>query len=196
MRRFHASHPVARASHAFSIIELLVVVSILALLIALLLPSLGRAREAGRAAVCGANQRQLHVAVTNYEQDNDGWLPASRQGTHNWVGGNWRNRNSVINGRLYPYVNENESIYLCPTFLGIYRSVPGLENVEAHFTYSMSEYVGNSWQGQAGIKRFNQILNTTGFLAFTDENPFTVPGFSNHTINNGALGVGAFNNPA
>ncbi len=54
---------------AFTLIELLVVVSIIALLIALLLPALGKARAAGRAAMCLSNQRQCGIAFNVYATD-------------------------------------------------------------------------------------------------------------------------------
>src|SRR5262245_35513712 len=59
----------------FTPIELLVVVSIVALLIALLLPALGRAREAGRRALCLSNQHQVGVGLYSYAQEFRQHLP-------------------------------------------------------------------------------------------------------------------------
>lgn len=60
---------------AFTLVELLVVIGIIALLIAILLPSLSRAREAGRNAVCLSNLRQVHSALVLYAMDNDDHIP-------------------------------------------------------------------------------------------------------------------------
>ena len=49
--------------HAFTLVELLVVISIVALLIALLLPSIKRSRENARVVVCASNLRQLNIAL-------------------------------------------------------------------------------------------------------------------------------------
>ncbi len=66
---------VMRARHAFTLIELLVVVSIIALLMVLLLPALGKAREAVQIAVCANNQRQLVVALYTYATDSEEHFP-------------------------------------------------------------------------------------------------------------------------
>lgn len=60
---------------AFTLIELLVVVAIIALLIAILLPSLSRAREMARRAVCASNLNQIGKAMLIYAQDSDGVFP-------------------------------------------------------------------------------------------------------------------------
>jgi prepilin-type N-terminal cleavage/methylation domain-containing protein/prepilin-type processing-associated H-X9-DG protein len=54
---------------AFTLIELLAVISILVLLMAILLPTLGRARKHGKATVCQANLRQWAMAITMYGLD-------------------------------------------------------------------------------------------------------------------------------
>mgnify|MGYP006272966833 FL=1 len=59
----------------FTLVELLVVVAIIALLIALLLPALGRAREAVSLSVCGSNLRQMGVAASTHAAERDGWYP-------------------------------------------------------------------------------------------------------------------------
>jgi prepilin-type N-terminal cleavage/methylation domain-containing protein len=63
---------------AFTLIELLVVISILSVLMALLLPALARAREAGRATACLSNLRQAGIAIQLYVQDNNNRLPFMR----------------------------------------------------------------------------------------------------------------------
>jgi len=62
--------------HAFSLIELLVVISIVALLIALLLPSLTAARDSATSIRCLANLRQNTIALRAYGADNDGHVPS------------------------------------------------------------------------------------------------------------------------
>lgn len=57
---------------AFTLVELLIVVAIIALLLGLLVPTLGRARAQSRACVCGSNIRQLAAANAQYAGENGG----------------------------------------------------------------------------------------------------------------------------
>lgn len=63
---------------AFSAIELLVTVAIIAVLTAILLPVVGSLRETTRKLVCASNQRQIYGALAAYALDNRGWMPATR----------------------------------------------------------------------------------------------------------------------
>ena len=60
---------------AFTLVELLVVVAILALLISILLPTLGRAKEEARRVICLSNLRQLAIAAHSYAASNNDSYP-------------------------------------------------------------------------------------------------------------------------
>jgi prepilin-type N-terminal cleavage/methylation domain-containing protein len=59
----------------FTLIELLVVVAIIAVLVAMLLPALGQARQNAKRVVCGNNLHQLGMAITQYAQENHSQYP-------------------------------------------------------------------------------------------------------------------------
>jgi prepilin-type N-terminal cleavage/methylation domain-containing protein/prepilin-type processing-associated H-X9-DG protein len=69
----------ARAAPAgFTLIELLVVIAVIALLVGILLPALGAARESGRRTACMSNVRQLATTMTLYANDWKSWYPVLR----------------------------------------------------------------------------------------------------------------------
>jgi prepilin-type N-terminal cleavage/methylation domain-containing protein/prepilin-type processing-associated H-X9-DG protein len=73
--------PNVRHTRAFTLVELLVVLGIIAILIALLVPALARARESARTVACAAKIHQIGIASLAYAGRNDGYLPVPVLGT-------------------------------------------------------------------------------------------------------------------
>jgi prepilin-type N-terminal cleavage/methylation domain-containing protein/prepilin-type processing-associated H-X9-DG protein len=87
---------------AFTLIELLVAISIIALLVAILLPALRKAREAGRAVECLARIRQIGLVTDSYRYDHKQWWPANviTGAVAPWYGGTYR-----FDVLVAPYLN-------------------------------------------------------------------------------------------
>jgi prepilin-type N-terminal cleavage/methylation domain-containing protein len=76
-----------RRTRAFTLIELLGVVSIIALLMAILMPALMAAQEHGKKMLCAGNVRTFVLANIQYAEDEDGWYVAffdRVHGDHPW----------------------------------------------------------------------------------------------------------------
>jgi len=101
------------ACPGFTLIELLVVVAVVAVLVGILLPALGRAREGAHGAVCLNNLRQAFFACQTYATRNDGFGPA--------IGAPWGDRPNwalVVLGYLESEGTEayrSETVAVCPS---------------------------------------------------------------------------------
>src|SRR5439155_19470225 len=101
-------------SSAFTLVEVLVGLAIIAILAALLLPALSSAKAKGKQIGCANNLKQLGLGFQVYAADNDGRLPQNTplsQGNDSWVAGNMKAAEDATNqvfirqSRLFPYAN-------------------------------------------------------------------------------------------
>ncbi len=135
---------------SFTLIELLVVVAVIAVLVAMLLPTLQAAKERSRQAICISNLRQLAVGELMYRDDNGGWFcTLTATGTSTPFDFQLRLRNYVGSGppALYTIPADAErigkrSVWFCPSSSG-WGSY--MDNNPPWGTYSWYTYVGNYW---------------------------------------------------
>jgi prepilin-type N-terminal cleavage/methylation domain-containing protein/prepilin-type processing-associated H-X9-DG protein len=99
--RIHGSP--SRIHAGFTLVELLVVIGIIALLISILLPSLGRARQQANVVACMSNLRNIGQAMIQYTNDNKGSLPIAWRG-----GGGPNDPNDVWSELLYKYLGGRD----------------------------------------------------------------------------------------
>ncbi len=101
---------------AFTLVELLVVIGIIALLIAILLPAMRRAKDMGNRIVCATNLRSLATSFQMYTTESRGWfpLPGADLQPEDWV--YWQTGRDLNKGALVPYTGKyfKEAIYRCP----------------------------------------------------------------------------------
>jgi prepilin-type N-terminal cleavage/methylation domain-containing protein len=147
-------------ARAFTLIELLTVIAIIAILAALLLPSLSRAKGRAKEVVCLNNLKQLAVAWTMYCDDNNGRLPSCvpyhagiSENTNAWVLGNAEtepqelaygevdagvsdatNAACITRGTLFPYT-RSAGIYRCSLDNRLFGGLPYVR------TYSMNNWM-------------------------------------------------------
>ena len=156
-----------RRNRAFTLIELLIVITIIAILAAILFPVFARAREKARQVKCASNLRQLGLAFGMYVQDWDEMYLAGRgYSLPNVFTGSGT---AVVNEyrrwpyHLYPYV-RNQTMFTCPT---------------SRLAYDGQDYHDNyGWNYDGLARRPESMVESSSecFLAGDAAEPYAVEG--------------------
>ncbi len=156
----------------FTLIELLVVVAIIAVLVSILLPALGRAREAGFATQCRANLHQFGLGIAQYTIDYNEWMCASSP----YNGGSQWWFYVMCFGKYLPYppvpgwpvtsvTDSAGKVWSCPVALR--KSVqPDLKYIICSYL-RMANYQTSGY-GTAGLIRMNKIENPSKQIFLID----------------------------
>jgi prepilin-type N-terminal cleavage/methylation domain-containing protein/prepilin-type processing-associated H-X9-DG protein len=138
LKRARASLDDSQNRAGFTLIELLVVIAIIAILAAMLLPALSRAKEKSRTIVCLNHLKQLQLCWAIYVNDNNARIPPNFAAPNRpaWVLGSAdldTTPSNIINGLLFTY-NTSLAIYHCPSD----NSVVSGTSIQRSRSYSMS----------------------------------------------------------
>jgi prepilin-type N-terminal cleavage/methylation domain-containing protein len=147
---------------AFTLIELLVVIAIIALLVAILLPALAAARDAGKSVICMSNVKQIGVGGNAYANDFKGLIWES--GAANPVYRFWHSQptnptipisgaNPGTPGPAFQYLTNVDNIFSCPT---------NLRRTPARIDSNSNDPQWNTPAMQSQRALFNEFLTPRG----------------------------------
>jgi prepilin-type N-terminal cleavage/methylation domain-containing protein len=179
------------ARRAFTLVELLVVLAVIAILAALLLPALARAKDSARRACCVSNLHQLGLATQMYWDDNGGacfryMLGATNGGVLYWFG--WlasgaegQRAFDATSGALYTYL-QGRGVELCPA---LNYSSPTFKAKATGAAYGYGYNLSLSAPVSQPPLRVSRLAQPTGTVLLADAaqvNTFLAPASPEHPM--------------
>lgn len=160
-------HNNLKKSFYFTLVELLIVISIIAILAALLLPALKKVKDKGREIACVSNLRQINVALNNYSSDHNDFLPAPTWGFPTNVEGGYYSWTWTSRLVLCNYISQK--IYYCPSGSSKIKDILYNEKLAKSGNYQMVHYgmnifmygVSGDVSGRRRYTRWQYILSPT-----------------------------------
>jgi prepilin-type N-terminal cleavage/methylation domain-containing protein/prepilin-type processing-associated H-X9-DG protein len=110
---------------AFTLIELLIVIALVAILVSILMPSLRKVRLITHATVCASNLRSITTAIFTYAADNRGYCVPTRVGPTNHSRTQWTSRTGFF---VKEYFGGSDKVMACPSYGPPYERIitPGV----------------------------------------------------------------------
>jgi prepilin-type N-terminal cleavage/methylation domain-containing protein/prepilin-type processing-associated H-X9-DG protein len=155
----------------FSLVELLVVIGIIAVLVALILPTLKKAKDNANRVSCLNNLRQLGLGLRMYLQAGDGIYPASACSSQyeDWI---YWNHGSLNQGRLVPYTSAtgifDPRLYTCPS------DDPTSHTRGYPYSYSVSYNLFACPPAGFLSKPFSRVRHPSNCIVMVEESSLTI----------------------
>lgn len=173
---------------AFTLVELLVVITVLAVLAALALPIYSKVILYGQTTGSMSNLRQLALANLAYVADNDGYYCPAQEPKNltRWHGARTSGSSPFdpTKGYLAPYLGESGRVKTCPLFLDIIKGSSSFEDGTGGYGYNAT-YIGGTPRDTYQPNRTSRVRNPAGTVMFTttafaklaglQEYPYTEP---------------------
>ena len=173
----------------FTLIEVLVVVAIIALLAALLLPTLSGAKAKAQGASCASNLKQLSLAWSLYAEENtdrlvnNHGLPETLRTRENWVNNiqDWltsdgnTNLAALTGGKLARYLSENTTVFKCPSDRSVAENGPRIRSISMNSLVGDPGELTNRFNPQlVQFFQLSAIPDPASIYVFIEEHPDTI----------------------